>query len=223
MSRRRASNQLSAENVGLARVVAEAQGRPASDEAFRALLRLRGEIGVLRRTAGEADQLRRANQQLAAAPASASRDLSAAPPDRPILARWPKGQLAFAGYADPAAALETALSAMSRRDAVLLAASVTPAAGKRMTREDWGTQAHGSPGEEIAASTKNIQDSLAPSDAFCLLGQKLTSPDRAILDVYFEGEGKTRKFRLDNIGAEWKLQAMGAAGGGDDFDAGGWP
>ncbi len=118
-----------------------------------------------------------------------------------ILAHWPKGQLAFAGYADPASALETALCAMSRGDINLPAASVTPEAKRRMTREDWVGVEHGSPADEIAASTRSIADSLSPSGAFYLVSQKLTPPDQAILDVYLGGEGNTRKFVLEKIGA----------------------
>ena len=35
------------------------------------------------------------------------------------------------------------------------------------------------------------------------------SQDQAILDVYFEGEGKTRKFALKKIGADWKFDNLG--------------
>ncbi len=120
--------------------------------------------------------------------------------------------------------LETALCAMGRGDTSLLAASVTPEAKRRMTREDWVGVEHGSPADEIAASTRNIADSLGPSGAFYLVGQKLTAADQAILDVYFDGEGKTRKFALEKIGAQWKLRAMGAAGAEDgDLGAPVWP
>lgn len=215
---------LSAENHRLSRLAEQAKGPSLSDQRLREVLRLRGEIGLLRRMAGEAAQLRAMNQQLEAARTNPSRELSAPPPDAVILARWPKGQLAFAGYADPAAALETALCAMSRGDANLLAASVTPEAKRTMTREDWVGAEHGPAADEIAASTRNIADSLSPSGAFYLVGQKLTGEDQAILDVYFDAEGKTRKFALEKIGAEWKLKAMGAAGGEDgDLGAPVWP
>jgi hypothetical protein len=215
---------LSAENHRLSKVAEQAQGPSPSDERLRELLKLRGEIGLLRRMAGEADQLRAINRHLETARTNSSGELPAPPPDTAILARWPKGQLAFAGYADPASALETALCAMSRSDTNALAASVTPEAMRRMTREDWVGAEHGAAADEIAASTRNIADSLSPSGAFYLVGQKLTAEDQAILDVYFDGEGKTRKFALQRIGAEWKLKAMGAAGGEDgDLGAPVWP
>jgi hypothetical protein len=213
---------LSAENQRLSDLVAQAKGPSLADGPHRELLKLRGEIGLLRRIAGEADELRAMNRQLKAAGTNSGRELPARPPDAAILARWPKAQLAFAGYADPASALQTALCAMSRGDTNLLAASVTPDAKTRMTREWW--VGHGDPADEIAASTRDIATSLSPSSGFYLVGQTLSSPDRAVLDVYFDGEGKTRKFALEKIGADWKVGAMGCAGGGDDdLGAPVWP
>ena len=56
---------------------------------------------------------------------------------------------------------------------------------------------------------QKIADSLSPSSGFYLVGQDLGSQDQAILDVYFEGEGKTRKFALKKIGADWKFDNLG--------------
>jgi hypothetical protein len=54
-----------------------------------------------------------------------------------------------------------------------------------------------------------MADSLNPSSGFYLVGQNLTSQDQATLDVYFEGEGKTRKFALKKIGGQWKFDNLG--------------
>jgi hypothetical protein len=124
-----------------------------------------------------------------------------------VRAYWPKTQLAFAGYADPASSLETALWAMSRGDPGVLAASVTPEARAKLAREQWDN--HGTPDEEIATSTKKIADSLNPSSGFYIVGQNLISQDQAILDVYFEGEGKTRQFAMKKIDEEWKFDELG--------------
>jgi hypothetical protein len=49
----------------------------------------------------------------------------------------------------------------------------------------------------------------------------MPSPDRAILDLYFDGEGKTRKVALQKTGQEWKFKTMGRAGQElDDLDNG---
>ena len=201
--------ELSAENQRLSNLVAQAESSALSSEQFRELLRLRGELGQLRQTVSEIAKLRVTNQQLLAGratPAEPSR--APAPPDpQTVRAYWPKAQLALAGYADPAAALETALWAMSRGDADALAASVTPEARSKLTREQW--LKHGPPEEELAAATRNIADSLSPSSGFYLVGQNLVSQDQATLDVYFEGEGKTRKAALKRIGDEWKFDNLG--------------
>jgi hypothetical protein len=79
-----------------------------------------------------------------------------------------------------------------------------------MLKEDWdgaGTRA-----EELEASTRRIADSLQPASGFYVVGQSAISPDQVILDVFFEGEGRTRKFDMKKIGAEWKFNALGRAG-----------
>ena len=173
-----------------------------------------------------AEALRAMNQRLISAATNPAAESSGPPPDATVLAHWPKAQLAFAGYAEPASALQTALWAMSRGDANLLVASVTLEAQTKMAGQ--GLTFHGARADEIAASTRNIADSLNPSRGFYLVGQKLPSPDRALLAVYFDGEGKTRKVALERIGTDWRLRAMGFAGdtAGEDtgeVDAQVWP
>ncbi len=213
---------LTAENERLSDTVDRAKGSLPSEGRLRELLRLRGEIGQLRRLAGEAEQLRAMNQRLTAAATNPAPETSGPPPDATVLAHWPKAQLAFTGYADPASALQTTLWAMSRGDPGLLAASLTPEALATIAGQ--GLSLHRTAAEDVAASARGIADSLSPSSGFYLVGQNLTSPDRAVLDVYFDAEGKTRKFALEKIGAEWKLKAMGAAGAEDgDLGAPVWP
>jgi hypothetical protein len=129
------------------------------------------------------------------------------PPPAPehFLAYWPKARLAFAGYADPVSALQTALWAGSRGDADAVAASVTPQVKSELTKENWND--HGEPADELAASAKQIAISLSPATGFYVIRQKLNSEDEAVLDVYLEGQGETRKFTLKKIGREWKLQS----------------
>jgi hypothetical protein len=201
--------ELSAENQRLSNLVTQTESSCLSNEQLRELLRLRGEIGQLRATASETANLRVKNQQLIAARTNLEAPSSApAPPDpQTVLAHWPKAQLAPAGYADPTSALQTVLCALSRGDPNALAASVTPEAKSKLTKEQWFV--HGTPAEEIAASTKKMTDSLSPSSGFYVLGQNLTAQGQASLDVYFEGEGKTRKFELKKIGDEWKFDTLG--------------
>ncbi len=205
--------QLTAENERLSNLRALAQTSPAvSDEALRELLRLRGEIGQLRQSAGEIQRLRAMNQRLLAlleTPGGPSRDV---PPDpKTVQAYWPKAQLAFAGYSEPAAGLKTALWAISLGDTQALAAALSPEALKTAAGREWGA-----PEGEFASSTPRISEWLAPCSGFCIVGQKLASADRAVFDVFFEGEGRTRKVALKKLGNEWKFEGLGRAGGSDE-------
>jgi hypothetical protein len=131
--------ELSAESERLSNLVAQAESASLWKGQLLELLRLRGELGQLRQTVSEIAKLRVANQQLLAARTnSAEPSRAPAPPDpQTVQAYWPKAQLALAGYADPASALQTALWAMSRGDADALAASVTPEARSKLNREEW--------------------------------------------------------------------------------------
>jgi hypothetical protein len=44
---------------------------------------------------------------------------------------------------------------------------------------------------------------------FYLVGQNFLSQDRAILDVYFDGEGRTRSVAMQKIGDAWKFDSLG--------------
>jgi hypothetical protein len=200
---------LAAENQRLSDLVAQAGSPALTKQQFRELLQLRGEIGRLREAAKELDRLQAADRQLPAGQPTAEGSARPAPPPDPqqVQAYWPKSQLAHAGFNDPTAALQTALWAMSRGDPEALAASVTPEAKTNLTRELWFE--HGPQAEELAASTRLIAESFSPTTGFYVVGQRLESPDEAELEVYFEGEGKTRPFTLKRIGREWKFDSLG--------------
>jgi hypothetical protein len=202
------ASELTAENQQLSNRVAHASGMALSNEELGELLRLRAEMGRLRQATGEVSRLRTANERLLAYYKVQEKQAAAIPPPEPqtILAHWSKDQLAFAGYSDPASALKTMLWAIVARGSQSVAASVTTNALKRLTREQWNV--HESPDVEIAAATKKIADSLNLSTAFSVIGQKLTSTNQATLEVYFAGEGKTRKVAIVKSGNEWKFNDL---------------
>jgi hypothetical protein len=203
---------LSAEHQRLSNLVAQT-APPLPTDQFTELLRLRGEIGRLRQAAKETRQLRAANQEALASPGSSR---APAPPDpAKIVAYWPKNQLAYAGYADPQSALKTFLWAASRGDQDSVLASMNLPEDERAELVEQAKNEHSN------ANARFLADSLAPSAAFYVVGQKMPSPDRAILDLYFDGEGKTRKVALQKTGQEWKFKTMGRAGQElDDLDNG---
>src|SRR4029077_12682796 len=101
-------------------------------------------------------------------------------------------------------------SAINRGDMEALLASVSvPADAKAEVEELIKTEAGQANGRKLA-------ETFAPYTAFYITGQKIPSTNRAILDVYFEGDGKTRKVALERIGQEWKFKTMGRPGQTDE-------
>jgi hypothetical protein len=205
-------DELSAENKRLSNLVAKAQSADLSAAQRRELLKLRGALGPLRQAAAEAKELAARNRRLAGVqprPAESS-PVSSLPEGQAVQAYWPRGQLAFSGYADPTAALKSALWAMTQADPNALAASVTPEARANINRVE--NYNHGSPAEELAASARTIAVSLQPAKGFYVVGQRASSEDQVMFDVFFEGEGRTRTFAMKKLGTEWKFNVMGRPG-----------
>jgi len=195
--------QLSAENERLSNLVARAgNSHGLAPDQLAELLRLRGQIGRLRQAAKEQAQLEAANGQLRAARARSEEELAAA---RAAPNFWAKDQLAFAGYADPEAALKTLLWALKNADlkACLASCAFGPeasAALEQLPREQVEAQ--------MAAELKMMSDSLAPSVGFHIVDKKVKSTDQAVLKLSFDGEGKVRRFVMKRTGNEWKMADM---------------
>ena len=109
---------LAAENERLARLLAETnRSRSLSDGQLRELLRLRGEVGVLREQSKELEALRNEKRQADASLADSLKAQSAAPAGAVATADyWPRDSWAFAGYASPDAALQSSFWAASTGD-----------------------------------------------------------------------------------------------------------
>ena len=175
-----------------------AQGKPTrslADDQFAELLKLRNEVSRLRGEGRETEDLRATNQQLSAALARAD----GAPP---VQVRWDRDQLAFAGYADPESAMISTLWGLNNGDPDFYLSLLSPS--QKAILEKAGKL------EEIARHYKKIGEVLNPPDAtgISLVGKKLNSPDEAVVDLYYEGEGKTRKFIMKRVEGEWKLQGL---------------
>ncbi len=111
---------LAAENERLSNAVAsERQASAFANQNNDELLKLRGEIGLLREQKKEWD---REKAELAAERASQANAIREQPKLQPI----PRASWAFAGYSTPEAALESVFWAMSKGDAKTLLASLTP-------------------------------------------------------------------------------------------------
>jgi len=209
---------LTEENQRLSDALTHKENLAGSREGVLEVMRLRGEIGRLRQTIKETTQ--RTDGTRTGAEDSSSKPQ--APDPQTVQAFWSREQLGFAGQADPVSALQTVLWAMSRGDGPTLALSVSPRAKTKLARADWNE--HGELAQEIAASAEKISESLSQASGFYLVGQKFASENEAVLDVFFEGEGKTRKFSMKKLEGEWKFSAMGRAGHDDDeIGDGVWP
>ena len=198
--------KLAVENQRLSTFVAPATNPLLSRDQFMELLRLRGEIGLLRQSASEADDLRLVHRELLAA--IKNREMA---DSRPALAYWPRAQLTPSDYADPVSALQTALWAITRNDNNAVLASVTPGVAHYLGTIFFEGD---SEVERISSAIKLVADSLAPASGFRLVEQnskfkfRNVHPDQTFLEVYFEGEGATRWFDLRKIGDEWKLNSI---------------
>ena len=233
----------SAKNKRLSNLVAQANSSALSSDQLSELMKLRGQIGRLRQDASEVARLQAANQQLLAPPKDSEPQAGPALADpQTVVAYWPKAQLTSAGYADPTSGLQTTLWSMIRNDPNSLTASVTPetkselieGAGRTalwaLSRNDPDALAgslapetkygalldNASQDERMAFQAKGAADSLGPSSGFYVVKQKLMPEDQALLDVYFEGEAKTRAFALRKIGDEWKVDGIYPAGVNDN-------
>jgi hypothetical protein len=198
--------QLTAANDSLSNQLAQAKAPPGlSQEEFSELLRLRGEVGQLRQKVADTEKLRVANQQLLASkPYKKNLSDPALANDRAGTEFWAKDQLAFAGYGSPEAALKTALSAMNGGDMKAVLASMTPEARALLEKE---REKDGKSEADMEADFKGMAESLTSTPSgFRVLGQETKSSDEVIVTLYAEGQPRARKFVLNKIGNEWRVQ-----------------
>jgi cell division protein FtsB len=192
--------RLSAENERLSNQVARAKAaKSLAPDELSELLRLRGQVGLLRQTDKEEAQLQATNERLRAARAAWEKQVAEA---RAAPNFWAKDQLAFAGYAEPEATLKTVLWAMNTGDVKSYLAGW--ASGDNVNVLFKG-ELRDQDETEVAAGRKSLAETLGPSIGFHILDKKVKSPDQVILNLSFDGEGKARKFVVQKTGNEWKL------------------
>lgn len=207
---------LASVNAQLSNALIQARQNYLSPEQLRELARLRGEMGSLRQTTAEIENLRAANER---ARAQLAQSEAPPPPDpKTVLAHWRKEQLSNAGYAEPQAAVQTVLSAMIRNDPAALLASVTPLCRTNLTREQWTI--HNPPDQEVAQATQTIADSLNLNNGFYVVGEGSPKEGFATVDVYFEGEGRARRFYMRNVAGQWKFDSLNGSWPGGTWS---WP
>jgi hypothetical protein len=168
----------------------------SSLDELRELLRARNEVGQLRYKGRDINQLRSTNDSLLAA-LSNSQNIATNP------VRWSQDELADIGYADPESAIISTLWALNNEGPNPFFSKLTDDEKAQLARE-------GNSETEIAARSKKMAELLNPASAtgISLAGKKFTSADEAIVDLYYEGEGKTRQFAMKRVNGQWRLESL---------------
>ena len=200
--------EMSAENKRLSNLLVQVKSSATlSQEQLRELLRLRNEVGQLRAGGMVKAQLQETKARLRAVEAKAEAQMAQA---QAAPNYWPKEQLAYAGYSDPESCMKSMLTAMRDGDLGSWQRSCTPEAVAQLEKE-WKEHGISEAGQE--AEIKSMADMLiSPSSGFHILDQKMTSPNEAVVNLSFDGEGTSRKFVLRKVGVEWKFHNLLVAG-----------
>ncbi len=188
--------RLAAENACLADLVAQTpRPAPLSQAQFRELLRLRSEVGQLRAAFTEVEALRQTNRLYQAALETGARAHQTV---------WTPEQLTFAGYGDPASAMKSTLWAWLNRDPAAYLAQCTPEE-KAELEKAWA----GASPEQIAAMFQRMAAFYSfAADGARMLGEKAVSDNEVILDLYFDRDGKSRRFALKKSGDRWQVDGL---------------
>ncbi len=171
-------------------------GSSLSEEQFRELLRLRGEVGVLRSQRSGWERLRAENRQLQSAKAGSGTGAATAEAKD----YFPKGSLTFAGYADPDSAVQSLLWANTTLDGKTILAGFSPA-----QQEKW-LKTHKTP-EGVAAQIARcpVNANMTKVQGFRILDRQTTADDEVFYTVYVEGLDVKFKQKMKRIGGEWKF------------------
>ena len=187
-------SQLLAKNLELINLPGTAtQSRPAPDEQSLELLRLRGQVGVLRAQCKELEDVRSENRAAHAVLQNKGTN-NVATADY-----WPRDSWSFSGYGSPDAALQTSLWAANNGDLKAMLASTTGDLHKIMEADLAGK----SPEE---ASIKAM-DEVINFKSIRVLNRETQTDDTAVLTVAIEDKTQTEtvKMLMKKVGNEWKI------------------
>lgn len=180
-------------------VAPEIKSQEIPKEQFLELLRLRGEVGVLRRQKVDSQQLQFENQRLL----DENRQLKAVrnqpvEPDFQFAERGiKKASWTFVGRSEPDATIQSFLWATVQGDISRTLECFTPEAQLALQKKSAGTSE-----AEIA---RQLREAFAKVKSFYVLENRMISNDEVILSVALEGASDP-KVTLKRIGTEWKIQ-----------------
>jgi hypothetical protein len=179
---------VSDENQRLSNLLFRANSQALPDAQLHELLKLRGEVSVLRRETSQLASVQAENNRL-----RSGTNLPARDPSQPAPDYLPRESWAFAGYADPDSALQSCMWAWSSGDPKAVVASFTPA-----HRAGWGFKSD----EEIAAQ---LARNLSHAKGFRILERQDVSDSEFRLTVSDADAKQKVGFCYKRIGSEWKF------------------
>jgi type II secretory pathway pseudopilin PulG len=180
---------LQAENDQLSNALAQAKNAQTLPSArLNELLRLRGEIGSLRR---QTNDLGSENQRLRSSLFTSKPGTQTAPTRESL----PKESWGLVGYADPESAFQSAVWAMRQGDAKTFRASLAPGGGEFTEWQDKSD-------DDLSTRIKGEAEKVT---AFKIMDKDAISDETAILTVMAEGINEVGRFKLQRIGTDWKL------------------
>jgi len=188
-------SQLVAKNRELADLADKTNGtRPAPDGQSLELLRLRGQVGVLREQCKELEKVRTDNHQAHAMLASGTVPQEVATADY-----WPKDSWSFTGYGSPDAALQSSLWAANNGDLKALLASATGDL-RKMVEADLA-------GKSPEEASIRAMDEVMNLKSVRVLNREAQGDDEAVLTVALEDRAETQtvKMLMKKVGNEWKI------------------
>jgi RNA polymerase sigma factor (sigma-70 family) len=183
-----------AENERLSNLLAHAADTQQLNSTQSAeLLRLRGEVGSLRRQTNELASLQADYQRLRAAAGNAATP-GAGAQDTTSHEFIQKDAWAFLGYADPESAFQSTVWAMNKGDAKTFLNSLSPE-GENFKNVKDRTES------DLAAENKREMEKVT---AYKILDKETVSDSEVILTVYAQGENHMTRFRMQRFGNEWR-------------------
>jgi hypothetical protein len=180
---------LGIENQRLSNLVSQAN-RSLSGEQLSELLKLRSEVGFLRKQTNELGRSQAENHQLRAEVAA---KVAAASDPQSAHAYIPKEAWAFAGYDTPEAALQSVWWVVNKGDSQAFLTSITPDMLQKLG--------------ETGIATDNLAGALAEETrkikGYQVMKATVLAEDHMVLDVAFDGD--LRKVKLGRTQGQWKL------------------
>jgi hypothetical protein len=199
--------QLEIANKQLSNIVTQPDGA-LSNQQLMELLKLRNEVGMLRRQTNELQKLREQNAQLQAAiqtgnDSQVSQTTNLLTALKP-LAVYPKASWAFAGFDTPEDAFQSLNWAAANGDIATLKSNLTPEMQKQFAKQ----YQH----QSESAASDDIKEHVNESTGFRILAKEEISENFVVLSVLRDEEAAEenadpRKLVFQRIDGQWKLAA----------------